>query len=80
MSPEARFQTIQKTLASILGVEEKLIQEDSSPDTLAGWDSVNHLNIVMALEEASGTSFTPEETMEMTSVKLIALLLEEKGC
>lgn len=80
MTPETRLQTIQKTLSAVLGIEEKAINEDSSPDNLAGWDSVNHLNIIMALEEACGTSFSPEETMEMTSVKLISLILEEKGC
>ncbi len=80
MTPEERTIIIKRTLAAVLGIEEKLILEDSSPDTLSGWDSVNHLNIVMALEEAFGTQFTPEETMDMTSVKLIHLLLEEKGC
>lgn len=80
MTHETRLQNIQRTISAVLGIEENLITEDSSPDNLPGWDSVNHLNIIMALEEACGTSFSPEETMEMTSVKLINLLLEEKGC
>lgn len=79
MTPEERTITIHRTLAAVLGVPESTINDDSSPDTVSGWDSVNHLNIVMALEEAFGISFTPEETMDMTSVRLIQLLLEEKG-
>ena len=55
------------------------ISDETSPDTVATWDSVTHLNLVLALEEAFGTSFTPEETLDMTSAKLIRMLLEEKG-
>jgi acyl carrier protein len=79
MTPEQRQATIRRTVAAVLGVPESTIDEDSSTDSIKGWDSVAHLNLIMALEEAFGTSFSPEETMDMTSVKLIRLVLEEKG-
>lgn len=79
MTPDERNNTIRTTLAAVLGVPEAKITDDTSPDTVEAWDSVAHLNLVMALEEAFGTTFTPEETMDMSSVKLIRLLLEEKG-
>lgn len=79
MAPEERNSIICRTVAAVLGVPESSVNENTSPDTVEGWDSVNHLNLIMALEEAFDTSFTPEETMDMTSVKLINLLLEEKG-
>ncbi len=79
MTPDDRNLTIRRTLASVLGVPEASINDDTSPDSVEAWDSVAHLTLIMALEEAFGTSFTPEETMEMNSVKLIRLLLEEKG-
>lgn len=79
MTPEERQATIRRTMAAVLGAPESAINEDSSTDNIKGWDSVAHLNLIMALEEAFGTSFSPEETMDMTSVKLIRLVLEEKG-
>ncbi len=79
MTPEQRQQTLRSTVAAVLGVPEASVNDDTSPDNVAAWDSVKHLNLVMALEEAFNTSFTPEETMEMTSVKLMSLILEEKG-
>lgn len=70
---------LRQTLSAVLGVPADQITDDTSPDTVSAWDSVMHLNLVLALEEAFGTSFTPEETLEMTSAKLIRLILEEKG-
>lgn len=79
MTPEQRDKKIRETLSAVLGMSADQINDDTSPDTVATWDSVTHLNLVLALEETFGASFTPEETLEMTSGKLIRLLLEEKG-
>ena len=79
MTPEQRDEKLRQTLSAVLGVPAEQINDDTSPDNVAAWDSVMHLNLVLALEEAFVTSFTPEETLDMTSAKLIRLLLEEKG-
>lgn len=39
------------------------------------WDSLRHLNIVVALEEAFDVSFEPEDMARMKSVKNIAEIL-----
>ena len=79
MTSEKNLKTLQTTVSAVLGIPESSVTDESSPDNVAGWDSVKHLHLVMALEEAFGTAFTPEETMDMTSVKLMRLILEEKG-
>lgn len=79
MTPEQRDEKIRQTLSAVLGLPADQVNDDTSPDNVATWDSVTHLNLVLALEESFGASFTPEETLEMTSAKLIRLLLEEKG-
>ncbi len=63
---------------SVLGAPSDQINDDSSPDNLPAWDSVAHLNLVMAIEETFGLSFTPEETMDLTSFKLLRWTIEEK--
>jgi acyl carrier protein len=78
MTPE-QTDKLHQTLSAVLGVPADQINDDTSPDNVSAWDSVMHLNLVLALEEAFATSFTPEETLEMTSAKLIRLILEEKG-
>jgi acyl carrier protein len=54
------------------------IHAESSPDTIPNWDSLQHLNLVLALEQEFNVQFTPEEIEQLLSVELVAALLEEK--
>lgn len=78
MTPEQN-EKLRQTLSAVLGVPADQIRDDTSPDNVSAWDSVLHLNLVLALEETFGTSFTPEETLEMASVQVIRRTLEAKG-
>lgn len=78
MTSTERFEKIRQTLSAILGVPGGEINDDTSPDNTPAWDSVAHLNLVVALEETFGVAFSPDETMELTSVRLIGLMLDEK--
>jgi acyl carrier protein len=78
MTPEQN-EKLRQTLSAVLGVPADQIHDETNPDNVSEWDSVMHLNLVLALEEAFATSFTPEETLEMTSVRLIRQALERKG-
>jgi acyl carrier protein len=50
---------------------------DSSPDTVDGWDSLQHLNLILGLEEEFGISFTEAQMVEMLSVGLIVEIVAE---
>ncbi|WP_395747326.1 acyl carrier protein [Prosthecobacter sp.] len=63
---------------SILGLPREAFHDEASTDNTPGWESVAHLNLVMGIEETFGISLTPEDTMEMTSVRLIKMVLQEK--
>ena len=43
------------------------------------WDSLRHMNLVLALEEAFGIAFTPEQTVEILNFPLIKEVLKEHG-
>ncbi len=43
------------------------------------WDSFNHINLIVALEEDFGVSFTTKEIGGMTSVGDLVSLLRKKG-
>jgi len=65
-------------VADIFQLRPEDIRPDSSPDTIEAWDSLQHLNLVLALEQEFGIQFTPEEIEQLLSVELIADLLAEK--
>ena len=68
---EALFAQVQRIAADVLGVAADEITADASPDSIESWDSVNHLNLVMALEQELGVSFSPDDIAKMTSVGAI---------
>lgn len=70
---------LKNTIASVLGVSPDEINDDSSMDNLHEWDSVKHLNLVLAIEEIFNVSMTEEQSLEMLSFPLIKLVLAEHG-
>ena len=47
-----------------------------SVETVAAWDSVRHLQLVLAIEEQFGMSFEAEMIPALTSVRAIASAIE----
>lgn len=71
-------QRVIRIFSQVMGVSFEEINEDSSPDTIESWDSLKHMNLVLALEEELGVQFTDEEIVEMLSVELIIETLKDK--
>ena len=65
-------------VSDICEVPADQIRLNSSPDSIETWDSLRHLNLVLALEEEFGVQFTPEEIEQLLSVELIVILVDEK--
>ena len=68
---------LKHVMGSILKVDPTTIGPDASNDTIEGWDSLKHMNLVLALEEEFGVSIPDEDIMNMTSYALIKLVLDE---
>lgn len=65
-------------VADIFEVPLESVTAQSSPDTIETWDSIHHLNMVLALEQEFGVQFSPEEIEQLLSVELIVALVAEK--
>ncbi len=70
---------LRQVVADVFGLEPDRVRGDTSIDTVEAWDSLRHLNLVVALEAEFGVAFSPEEIVELVSVDIIALTLKEKG-
>ncbi len=77
--PSANESKLKETLAGVLGIPAGTIGEDTSMDTVEEWDSLKHLNLVLALEEQFGVSLTEEQSFEILSYPLIKIVLAEHG-
>jgi acyl carrier protein len=69
---------IKKIMASVFMTGEKNIADDIRQGDFEKWDSLQHLNLVVALEEHYHVTFEPAEIMDMTDLGKIILYLEKK--
>src|ERR1700681_3461175 len=70
---------LKRTLAEVLGVPEAEIGDDTSMDTVAAWDSLKHLNLVLAVEDRFGVSRTKEQSFEICSSPRLRAFLQDQA-
>jgi acyl carrier protein len=68
-----------RVCGQILGLPPASLTDASSPDTIGTWDSLNHLNLVIALEAEFGVSFSAQDVLDMRTVGLVRTILREHG-
>jgi len=56
---------IKKVMSAVFEISVEEINEKSSPDTIESWDSLKHMNLVVALEEEFGIVFEDNELVEL---------------
>lgn len=70
---------LKQVLADLFDMPAEKVGDDTSPDTVSKWDSVNHLSLVLAIENAFDVSLTEEQSVEILSYPLIKAVLQEHG-
>jgi len=70
-------QALRQVMATLLRVPVESIGEDTSMDTVKGWDSLRHMNLVLAIEEEFKVSIPDEDAANITSYPLIKLVLQD---
>ena len=68
---------LKQVMATMLNVDAADIGPDASMDTIPSWDSLRHMNLVLALEEEFKVQIPDEDAGNITSYKLIKLVLED---
>lgn len=69
---------VYEVVARIMGVPEAEINEDSSPQTLAKWDSLRHMKLILALEETLGVQFSDADISMIKDVRSILELVSAR--
>jgi acyl carrier protein len=62
---------IKEIMAIVLEIQINDIDENSSQDNLESWDSLKHMQLIVALEEEFDVDFDDINLIEMQSFKLI---------
>ena len=68
---------IKSVMSAVFEVPIEDITETSSVDSIESWDSLKHLNLILALEEEFNISIPDEEVGNLMNYKLIELIVNE---
>ena len=64
-------------MEAVFGCNRDQIDLNSSPDTIEGWDSYGHMNLILALENEFGVEFDETMIVEMVNIEMIVISLKE---
>jgi acyl carrier protein len=70
---------IKSIMSAVFEIDKDVIGDDATTGSLENWDSINHMNLVLAIEEEFSIVFDDEEIVQITSLKSIENTLAKKG-
>ena len=78
MTTATIFEQVRGIAADLFEVPPAQITAESSPETLQNWDSVQHLNLVLQLEQQFNIPIEPEEMDRMKTIGAVVELVSSK--
>ena len=68
---------IKQVMSAVFEIPVESITGDASSDNIENWDSLRHLNLILALEEEFSVSIPDEEVGNLVNYKLIELIIND---
>ncbi len=68
---------IREVIADVVGSNPEEIPLDGTQESIPGWSSIRHMNLVIALEKEFSVRFSDLQIAEMMSIGLIEETLKE---
>jgi acyl carrier protein len=72
------YERVRELVADVFNVPTEQVTLQTSPNTIESWDSLKHLDLILALEQEFALQISPDEMAEMNSVEIITKVIEEK--
>ncbi len=69
---------LRAVVGSMLELDPSEVGPETSTDTVDQWDSVRHMNLIIALESAFDITIPDEDVANLTSYPIIKAVVEEQ--
>jgi len=73
ISPE-----LKKTILGALNLEDWDFTEETVASQVPGWDSLNHVNVILAVEKRFNVHFSSRDVLKLKSVGDLQRLIDSK--
>lgn len=69
---------LKKTILKVLQLEDYEINHDTRADEVPGWDSLNHINVILAVEKEYMVRFKNVEILKLKNIGDLQKLVDSK--
>lgn len=78
MSREQIFEQINEVFREVFDDETIMVGESTTADDIEDWDSLEHINLIAAVEECFGIKFTMGQVVTMKNVGEMADIISSQ--
>lgn len=78
MSREEVYEKMNEIFRKIFDDEEITVSDTTTADDIEGWDSLEHINLVVAIEKNFGIKFNMDEVAKMQNVGEMVDIIMQK--
>ena len=73
------MEPLEQLIASVLSIPAEQITDELAFDSIPEWDSLNHVNLMLALESGYGVEIDEDTMVELANVAAIRLFVGRNG-
>lgn len=79
MTREEAFERVNEVFRDVFDEEEITVGEETTADDIEDWDSLEHINLIAAMEKEFSMKFTMGQVVSMKNVGEMVTIILEKG-
>ncbi len=79
MTKEEIFERLNNVFRDVFDDEEITVDENTTSDDIEDWDSLEHINLIVAVESEFGMKFNMNEVTTMKNVGDMAKIISERA-
>lgn len=76
---EKIYEVLNEIFRDVFDDEDIVVDAETNSDTIEDWDSLEHINLVVAIEKAFGLKFTMDEVTGMKNVGEMVEIIKTRG-
>jgi len=78
MTREEIYVKLNEVFQDVFDDEDITVNDETTAEDIEDWDSLEHINLIVAVERAFGIKFTMGETTSMKNVGAMADIIQER--
>ena len=78
MTRKEIFENVNEVFRDVFDDEEITVVEETTADDIEDWDSLEHINLIVAIEKKFGIKFTMGEVTGMKNVGEMVTIISER--